>query len=358
MIRVVICAASVLFLVGCGRLGGEDAAEEAGGVVDSPSAVGEGGVLIWFGESTIEERILEAGTIVRARLSSNRNLEVVQGEGRWEEWYYILQTFELAVSEYLVGSGPVTVGAVLQVTGEYDSEEEARAAVAVGVVGTRRNTEWDDREAIFFLKDAERWRFPEYFEEAPEGSHFFGYEGYVERPKMDRYSFESPGNRLWLPADTRSSASGDGQVFLMAPVGDDLHWRGDQTMPDTITLGELKGKIAAALRRREVPEPQGPYMVGDLTIDYAERRVALTGRLVHLLPMEYRLLTELSASAGRVLTYEYLLDRVGGRGAAATCGPCAPSCASCVASWATTQQTPLTSSPSPASATACRRARR
>jgi len=75
---------------------------------------------------------------------------------------------------------------------------------------------------------------------------------------------------------------------------------------------ELSARIAAALRRREVPESQGPYMVGDLTIDYAERRVALTGRLVHLLPMEYRLLTELSASAGRVLTYEYLLDRVWG----------------------------------------------
>ena len=51
-------------------------------------------------------------------------------------------------------------------------------------------------------------------------------------------------------------------------------------------------------------------MVGDLTIDYAERRVTLAGEPVDLLPLEYRLLAELSFSAGRTLTYEHLLDRV------------------------------------------------
>ena len=75
---------------------------------------------------------------------------------------------------------------------------------------------------------------------------------------------------------------------------------------------ELAARIAAALRRREVPELQGSYVLGDLTIDYAERRVTLAGRPVHLLPMEYRLLAELSASAGRVLTYAHLLERVWG----------------------------------------------
>ena len=78
---------------------------------------------------------------------------------------------------------------------------------------------------------------------------------------------------------------------------------------------ELTARIAAALRRREVPEPSEPYVLGDLTIDYTERKVTLAGQPVHLLPMEYRLLAELAVSAGRVLTYEHLLDRVwGGRG--------------------------------------------
>ncbi len=73
---------------------------------------------------------------------------------------------------------------------------------------------------------------------------------------------------------------------------------------------ELSARIAAALRRREAPEPSAPYVVGDLTIDYGQRRVTLAGEPVELLPLEYRLLAELSFSAGRTLTYEHLLDRV------------------------------------------------
>ncbi len=76
---------------------------------------------------------------------------------------------------------------------------------------------------------------------------------------------------------------------------------------------ELTARIAAALRRREVHEARKPYVLGDLTIDYAEHRVTLAGRPVHLLPMEYRMLAELSAGAGRVLTYEHLLERVWGQ---------------------------------------------
>ncbi len=75
---------------------------------------------------------------------------------------------------------------------------------------------------------------------------------------------------------------------------------------------ELTARIAAALRRREVPETLEPYVLGDLTIDYAERRLTLAGRQVRLLPMEYRMLAELSTNAGRVLTYQHLLDRVWG----------------------------------------------
>ena len=83
---------------------------------------------------------------------------------------------------------------------------------------------------------------------------------------------------------------------------------------------ELAARIRAALRKRAATEPSEPYVLGDLTIDYAERRVTLAGRPLPLIAMEYRLLAELSANAGRLLTYES-----GARRAAATCGPCAPS---------------------------------
>ena len=78
---------------------------------------------------------------------------------------------------------------------------------------------------------------------------------------------------------------------------------------------ELVARIRAALRKREAPEwaePSQPYVFGDLTIDYAERRVTLAGRPVPLTAIEYGLLFELSANAGRVMTYDRLLQRVWG----------------------------------------------
>ena len=75
---------------------------------------------------------------------------------------------------------------------------------------------------------------------------------------------------------------------------------------------ELAARIKAALRRRVIAEPSEPYVLGDLTIDYAARSVTVAGRPVQLTAMEYRMLTELSAAAGRVLTYEHLLERIWG----------------------------------------------
>ena len=78
---------------------------------------------------------------------------------------------------------------------------------------------------------------------------------------------------------------------------------------------ELVAKVGAALRRQADPyriESLEPYAMGDLTIDYAERRVMVVGRPVELTATEYELLCELSVNAGRVLTYDQLLRRVWG----------------------------------------------
>ncbi len=75
---------------------------------------------------------------------------------------------------------------------------------------------------------------------------------------------------------------------------------------------ELSARIRAALRRSTASEPSEPYVLGDLTVDYDGRRAVLAGRPLHLTPTEYRVLAELSANAGRVLTYERLLGRVWG----------------------------------------------
>ena len=78
---------------------------------------------------------------------------------------------------------------------------------------------------------------------------------------------------------------------------------------------ELAARIRAALRKRAAPGwpgPPGPYLLGDLSIDYAERRVTLAGRPVQVTATEYELLYRLSAAAGRVLTHDQLLQAVWG----------------------------------------------
>ena len=55
-------------------------------------------------------------------------------------------------------------------------------------------------------------------------------------------------------------------------------------------------------------------MLGELTIRYDQRRVAVAGRPMPLTPTEYELLRVLSVNAGRVLTHESLLRQAwGGR---------------------------------------------
>ena len=71
---------------------------------------------------------------------------------------------------------------------------------------------------------------------------------------------------------------------------------------------ELLARIGAALRSRsKLPEA---YRLGDLTINYEERRVTVAGRPVQLTATEYEVLRELSVKAGQVSTYESLLRRV------------------------------------------------
>ncbi len=79
---------------------------------------------------------------------------------------------------------------------------------------------------------------------------------------------------------------------------------------------ELAARIRAALRRGlepvQVEPPGGSYVVGELSIDYAQRRVALAGEPVELTGTEYAVLYQLAAQAPNVLTHGLLLRRVWG----------------------------------------------
>ena len=73
---------------------------------------------------------------------------------------------------------------------------------------------------------------------------------------------------------------------------------------------ELTARVRAALRRRAEPQP---FRLGELAIDYEDRRVSVAGRPVVLTVTEFEVLRVLSASAGRVVSYESLLRRAWGK---------------------------------------------
>ena len=71
---------------------------------------------------------------------------------------------------------------------------------------------------------------------------------------------------------------------------------------------ELVARMEAALRKRAGPAE--PFRVGRLAIHHEERRASLAGEPLALTATEYDLLSALTAKAGRVSTYDYLLRRV------------------------------------------------
>lgn len=72
---------------------------------------------------------------------------------------------------------------------------------------------------------------------------------------------------------------------------------------------ELTARIRVALRRREEPES---FSLGDLVIDYGDRRAMMAGRDLGLTATEYEVLRLLSLRPGRLMTNAQLLDSVWG----------------------------------------------
>lgn len=79
------------------------------------------------------------------------------------------------------------------------------------------------------------------------------------------------------------------------------------------SAGELLARLRVALRPVAQPVVEAAHLaVGDLRIDFAERRVTVAGEPVRLTPTEYDLLRLLARNAGRVMTHQRLLREVWG----------------------------------------------
>ena len=82
-----------------------------------------------------------------------------------------------------------------------------------------------------------------------------------------------------------------------------------------IQTGELLARIRVALRATgtmdKAPDA-GIITIGDLSVDFDFRRVTVRGAEVHLTPTEYRLISVMVRSAGRVVSSRQILRQVWG----------------------------------------------
>ena len=83
----------------------------------------------------------------------------------------------------------------------------------------------------------------------------------------------------------------------------------------------MVARIRVALRNQAASGASEPFVLGELVIDYANRSVTLGGSPVQLTAIEYRMLVELSTNAGRVSTYDHLLQRVWGESSSSDLRP-------------------------------------
>jgi two-component system, OmpR family, KDP operon response regulator KdpE len=80
-------------------------------------------------------------------------------------------------------------------------------------------------------------------------------------------------------------------------------------------VNELLARIRAALRhasRAPADIGESVFTLGDLKVDLGRRQVFVSGKEIHLTPIEYKLLTTLIRHAGKVLTHRQLLKEVWG----------------------------------------------
>ena len=88
----------------------------------------------------------------------------------------------------------------------------------------------------------------------------------------------------------------------------------DDYLTKPFGVGELLARVRAKRRRQGAPSTGtgAVFRFGDVEVDQPNRVVRRAGTVLHLTPIEYRLLVLLIGNAGKVLTHRHLLREVWG----------------------------------------------
>lgn len=122
-------------------------------------------------------------------------------------------------------------------------------------------------------------------------------------------TLQRAGSTLNLPAIVLCDRHDEEHVVRALDMGADGY------MLKPFSPSELIARIKAILRRSTtgvVSSDDQIFQLGEILINFHERSVKASGQQLQLTATEYKLITELSRSAGRVLTQDELLQRVWG----------------------------------------------
>ena len=198
-------------------------------------------------------------------------------------------------------------------------QDHTVAAIDLGVEGEMARVLFvgEDRETARYVRDAlARAGFTGVFTCVPqESAHLVE----ARKPHVVVIEPELPRDEGFELLQDVGRIS-DAPVIFLAGHGWDQHigrafeYGAFDYIAKPFTSTELVARVKVALRRQKAPDWKraGSFSLGELSIDYAERKVTVGGRNVHLTATEYRLLVELSTSSGKVLTHDKLMRRVWG----------------------------------------------
>lgn len=190
-----------------------------------------------FGVRSLEERAVDYPTIVRARIDRVYG-RAIPASGDGAGGFVSFVGFELAVGEYLSGSGPERIVAVYGWNCLDGSRIEALRARDYLLARARRDATRHEGGAIFFL-DRD---FPERFDAARSPNAFaFGFD--PDDPSGTLLDGRGEYDRRWLPAVADDSGQGAPELYALSES------RGLRTgrvvVHEAIPLGEIRARIAA-----------------------------------------------------------------------------------------------------------------
>jgi two-component system KDP operon response regulator KdpE len=86
----------------------------------------------------------------------------------------------------------------------------------------------------------------------------------------------------------------------------------DDYLTKPFSAGEFLARVGVVLRRTTGSQAAASLQVADLSIDFAHRRVTVSGREVTLTPTEYAILEALASNPDRVMTWRQIVDAAWG----------------------------------------------